>query len=115
VLKIRLATTEQYLDRNRVKQERTDWHSVIVWGRRAEALVSIIHKGSMIYIEGSLRTSSYDGKDGEKRYKTEVVATNIVLCGGRNGGQQATPAATGRADDDYNPDDAAPGGDDFPF
>ncbi len=82
VLKLRLATSETYLDRNKVRQERTEWHSVIVWGKRGEALAKILTKGSRIFVEGGLRTSSYDDKDGNKRYKTEVVANNIILSGG---------------------------------
>jgi single-strand DNA-binding protein len=84
VLKLRLATTERYLDRNKAWQERTEWHSVTVWGKRGEGLHRILAKGSTIFVEGSLRTSSYE-KDGVKRYTTEVVAQNIILAGGRSG------------------------------
>jgi single-strand DNA-binding protein len=90
VLKLRLATSETYLDRNKVRQERTEWHSVVVWGKRAEALAKILAKGSRIFIEGGLRTSSYDDKDGNKRYKTEVVAQNIILSGGGRGGPRSS-------------------------
>jgi single-strand DNA-binding protein len=89
VLKFRLATSESYLDRNRVRQERTEWHNVVVWGKRAEALGKILSKGTRLFVEGSLRTSSYEDRDGNKRYKTEVNALNIVLCGGRGGGSGA--------------------------
>src|SRR5215475_4165233 len=85
VLNMRLATTESYLDRNKVRRERTDWHNVVVWGKRGEALAKILAKGSSIFIEGSIRTSSYDDKEGNKRYKTEIVANNILLTGGRGG------------------------------
>jgi len=85
VLKLRLATTESYLDRNKTRQDRTEWHSVVVWGKRAEALSRILNKGSKLFIEGGLRTSSYEDKEGNKRYKTEIHAQNIVLCGGRGG------------------------------
>jgi single-strand DNA-binding protein len=86
VLKLRLATTESYLDRNRARQERTEWHSVVVWGKRAEALSRILNKGTRLFVEGGIRTSSYDDRDGNKRYKTEIVANNIILCGARGGG-----------------------------
>jgi single-strand DNA-binding protein len=85
VLKLRLATSESYLDRNKVRQERTEWHSVVVWGKRAEALNKILSKGSRVFIEGGLRTSSYDDKEGHKRYRTEIVANNIILSGGGGG------------------------------
>lgn len=80
VLKLRLATTETYLDRNQTRQERTEWHSVTMWGKRGEALAKFLTKGERIFVEGSLRTSSYE-KDGEKRYRTEINATNIILAG----------------------------------
>lgn len=86
VLKLRLATTESYLDRNKQRQERTEWHRVVVWGRRAEALAKILSKGDRILVEGGLRTTSYDDKDGNKRYTTEIVANNVVLSGGGRGG-----------------------------
>src|SRR5262249_49521271 len=85
ILKLRLATTESYLDRNNTRQERTEWHSVTLWGKRGEALSKFLTKGERIFVEGSLRTSSYE-KDGEKRYRTEVVASNIIL-GGRGKGE----------------------------
>src|SRR6478735_6558996 len=86
VLNMRLATTESYLDKDKVRKERTDWHSVVVWGKRGEALAKILTKGSSVFIEGSLRTSSYDNKEGQKVYKTEINATNLLLTGSRNRG-----------------------------
>lgn len=79
VLRLRLATTETYLDKNNQRQERTEWHSISIWGKRGEALSKFISKGARLYIEGGIRTSSYE-KDGEKRYKTEINATNVILC-----------------------------------
>ena len=86
VLHLRLATTESYLDKDKVRRERTDWHNVTIWGKRGEALGKILTKGSSIFIEGSLRTSSYDNREGQKVYKTEVIANNVILAGGRGGG-----------------------------
>jgi single-strand DNA-binding protein len=80
VLKLRLATTETYLDKNQTRQERTEWHSVTMWGKRGEALAKFLTKGERIFVEGSLRTSSYE-KNGEKRYSTEINASNIILAG----------------------------------
>lgn len=80
VLNLRLATSESYLDREGQRQDRTDWHSVVVWGKRAEGLAKVVRKGSKILVEGSLRTSTYDDRDGNKRYKTEVVALHVELC-----------------------------------
>ena len=96
VLKLRLATNESYLDRNNVRQERTEWHRVTVWGRRAEALGKILQKGDSLFIEGRLQTSSYE-KNGEKRYSTEVVANNIVLPGRGRGEGAGAPREGGAA------------------
>jgi single-strand DNA-binding protein len=99
VLNMRIATTESYLDKNKVRQERTDWHNVVVWGKRGEGLAKVLNKGSSIFVEGSLRTSSYDDRDGNKRYKTEVIANNIILAGGRGrGGAVDDPGAGGGED-----------------
>jgi single-strand DNA-binding protein len=139
VLNMRIATTESYLDRNKVRQERTDWHNVVLWGKRGEALAKFLTKGTTIFVEGGLRTSSYDDKEGNKRYKTEVHATNVILAGrsrggggepgetsgggGRRGGGGATggssgsaPPSGGRTDDSPPDDYSGPGGDDdIPF
>ena len=85
VLKLRLATTESYLDRSNTRQERTEWHRVTIWGKRGEALAKFLTKGERIFIEGRIQTSSYE-KNGEKRYSTEVIANNVILAGSRRGG-----------------------------
>jgi single-strand DNA-binding protein len=94
VLKLRLATTETYLDRNNVRQERTEWHRITLWGKRGEALGKFLAKGDRIFIEGRIQTSSYE-KNGEKRYSTEVVATNVILSGGGRGRGEGAPAREG--------------------
>ena len=130
VLHLRLATTESYLDKDKVRRERTDWHNVVVWGKRGEALARILRRGSTILVEGSLRTSSYE-KNGEKRYRTEVAATNIVLPPRGNGGgsrpdddfaepqhgpQDRGSTQTAPPADDYAPTVGGYGGDDdIPF
>ncbi|HMI85735.1 MAG TPA: single-stranded DNA-binding protein [Polyangiaceae bacterium] len=132
VLNMRLATTESYLDRNKVRQERTDWHNVVLWGKRGEALAKFLTKGTTIFVEGGLRTSSYDDKEGNKRYKTEIHASNIILAGrgrgGAGGGEMGEgPGGGGRRSggggsgmppasggDDIPPDDFG-GNDDIPF
>lgn len=80
VLKLRLACSDSYLDKNKTRQERTEFVSVTVWGRRGEALAKFLRKGARILVEGRLQTSSYE-KDGEKRYRTGIVASNIILAG----------------------------------
>lgn len=114
VLKIRIATNESYPDRNNVRQERTEWHRVTVWGKRAEALGKFLAKGSMILVEGRLQTSQYE-KNGEKRYSTEIVATNIVLAGGKKGGAPAAEQPFVDESDVAPTGGAGKGADDLPF
>lgn len=82
VLNIRMATTETYLDRNKERKEATEWHTVVVWGKRGEGLSKVLRKGDRILVEGGLSTRSWEDKEGNKRYSTEVKARNVVLCGG---------------------------------
>lgn len=82
VLQLRMATNESFIDRNKELRERTEWHHIVLWGARAEALAKILSKGDGVLIEGGLRTSSYE-KDGVKRYRTEVVARDLRFTGRR--------------------------------
>lgn len=82
VLTMRLATNESFMDKNREVQERTDWHTVVIWGARAEGLSKVLSKGMCVMVEGGLRTTSYE-KDGVRRYRTEVHAKEICIAGKR--------------------------------
>jgi single-strand DNA-binding protein len=86
VLRIRLATTESFVSKSGERQERTDWHTVVVWGKRAEALNKILSKGRTIWVEGRIQTRSWEDKDGGKRYATDINAQNIGLVGSGGGG-----------------------------
>ena len=94
VLSFRVATTEVYFDRQQQKQERTEWHQVALFGARAEPLAKLLHKGSRVLVEGRLQTTSYD-KDGSKRYRTEVIATDLFLGGPALGGPTVSGPALG--------------------
>jgi single-strand DNA-binding protein len=88
VLRLRMATSKRWM-KDGQKQEKTEWHTVMVWGKRAEALNKILHKGKSIYVEGELQTRQWDDKDGNKRSTTEIVASEILLLGGpRDGGER---------------------------
>ena len=82
VCELRLATNESWTDRNGQKQERTEWHRIIVWGKRAEICSKYLSKGRQIYVEGRLQTRSWDDKDGNKRYTTEIIANDVQFLGG---------------------------------
>ncbi|QQR90492.1 MAG: single-stranded DNA-binding protein [Myxococcales bacterium] len=86
VLRLRLATNESYVNKSGERQSRTEWHTVVVWGKRAEALHKILVKGRPLCVEGRIQTRSWEDRDGNKRYNTDIVATNIILLGGSGGG-----------------------------
>lgn len=82
VAKFSIATNERFKDRSDEWQERTEWHNIIAWQRLAEVVGEYVKKGSKLYIEGKLQTSSWDDRQsGSKRYRTEIVARDIVLLG----------------------------------
>jgi single-strand DNA-binding protein len=125
VVRISLATDERYKDDQGNWQDRTEWHSVVAWRRLAEIINQYVKKGDKLYIEGKLQTSSWaDQKTGEKKYRTEVVADDLVLIGGRRdaagaAGEAARPAAVPAGNFDQRVPDEAPGTkiteDDIPF
>lgn len=91
VAKFSIATNESYKDKGGEWQERTEWHNIVAWQRLAEIIGEYVKKGSKIYVEGRLQTSSWEDKQsGEKKYKTEIVATSILLLGGRGAGDPDT-------------------------
>jgi single-strand DNA-binding protein len=87
VCEMRLATNEVFTDKNNQRQERTEWHRVVVWGKTAENCAQYLDKGRSCYVEGRLQTRSWDDKNtGEKRYMTEIVASQVTFLGGGPGG-----------------------------
>ena len=89
VATISLATAEVWNDKNGQRQERTEWHRIILWGKQAESLQEYLKKGKQIYVEGRLQTRQWDDKDGNKRYTTEVKADRLTLLGGGPGRSNA--------------------------
>jgi single-strand DNA-binding protein len=87
VCELRLATSESWNDKNGQRQERTEWHRIVVWGKRAEVCSKYLSKGRQVFVEGRIQTRNYDDKDGNKRYITEIIANDVqFLGGGRDGG-----------------------------
>jgi len=85
VTNLNLATSEQWKDKSGEKQERTEWHRVVLFGRQAEVAGEYLKKGRSVYIEGRLQTRKYTDKDGVEKYSTEIVADRMQLLGGRDG------------------------------
>lgn len=79
VAKFPLATTETFKDRNGKLVSQTEWHTVVLWRGLAELAQKYLHKSSLVYIEGRLRTRSWDDKEGNRKYATEVVGDNLIM------------------------------------
>ena len=129
VATLNLATTEMWNDKQGQRQEKTEWHRVVLWGKQAESLQEYLTKGKQIYVEGRLQTRKWTDKEGKDRYNTEVRADRVVLLGGGGGGggamgggsrpQSSRPAYggghdMGGGDSDFAPVDT-PNDDDIPF
>lgn len=93
VATLNMATTESWKDKQGQKQEKTEWHRIVLWGKVAESLNEYLTKGKQIYVEGRLQTRQWDDKDGNKRYTTEIRADHVTLLGGG-------PSSSAAASDD---------------
>ena len=112
VATLNMATTEVWNDKQGQRQEKTEWHRVILWGKQAESLQEYLIKGKQIYVEGRLQTREWE-KDGVKRYTTEVKADRITLLGGGGGARSGGGSFGGGAERSGSP--AARGGDEPPM
>ncbi|MGY6562513.1 MAG: single-stranded DNA-binding protein [Luteibaculaceae bacterium] len=105
-----LATSESYKDKNGERKESTDWHNVVLWRNLAEICEKYLKKGDQVYIEGKIKTRSYDDSNGQKRYITEIVGDNLTLLGKANRDGSAQGMPSGAEESSYVGDK-----DDLPF
>jgi single-strand DNA-binding protein len=125
VTNIRIATSESWKDKaSGAQQERTEWHSIALFGRLGEIAAEYLRKGSQVFIEGKLRTRKWQDKQGNDRFTTEIIADNMQMLGGRGGGAGAMAGAPERGGaaprEEYDQSPAPAGGkedfdDDIPF
>ena len=121
VATLNMATTEVWNDKSGQRQEKTEWHRVVLWGKTAESLNEYLTKGKQIYVEGRLQTRQWDDKDGNKRYTTEIRGDRVVLLGGgggRGGGGSYSQGGAERGGDFAGPSPEASAPltvDDIPF
>lgn len=114
VANLNLATTDYWTDNSGQRQERTEWHRVVAWGKLAEIAKEYLTKGRQIYIEGRLQTRSWDDKQGNKRYTTEVRADQMLMLGTRGGdAPDRTSSSTPSPEFEHEPFQATD--DDVPF
>jgi single-strand DNA-binding protein len=115
-----MATTEAWTDKQGQKQEKTEWHRIVVWGKLAELCNQYLAKGRQAFVEGRLQTRSWDDKDGNKRYTTEILANTVQFIGGSANAGQATQVNAGAEAQAPTPEyqisnDAHFASDDIPF
>ena len=115
VATLNLATTEVWNDKAGQKQEKTEWHRIVLWGKQAESLQEYLTKGKQIYVEGRLQTRQWDDKDGNKKYTTEIKADRITLLGGGGGGGGARSGGMERGGADRGGAQHGGGGDEPPM
>jgi single-strand DNA-binding protein len=109
ITNIRIATSESWRDKQTGEnQERTEWHRVVFFSRLAEIAGEYLRKGSQVYIEGSLRTNKWQGQDGQDRYTTEIIASEMQMLGARGGEASARPAGGGFRDNKPEQQSQAP-------
>lgn len=103
VAKFSLATNERFKDKNEQWQDRTEWHGIVAWQRLAEIVGEYVRKGTKLYVEGKLQTTNWqDRQSGERKYRTEIVARELVLLGSRENGHNTAAEVSGR-DSDADP------------
>lgn len=111
VANFRIATNESWVDKNQQKQERTEWHRIVVWGKLGELCGEYLKKGRQAYVEGRLQTREWTDKEGKKNYTTEIVAQTVQFLGGGPGGPGAGQGGGGGARSEggaFRPRDEAP-------
>ena len=113
VARFPIATSEVWTDADGNRQERTEWHNIIVWGKQGETCGQYLAKGRQVFVEGSIRSRSYDDKSGNKRYVTEIVAQRVRFLGGGGGTRMAPEADSGVTDEMGT--GGPPADDDIPF
>lgn len=116
VAKFPLATTETFKDRSGKLVSQTEWHTVVLWRGLAELAQKYLHKGSLVYIEGRLRTRSWEDKEGNRKFATEVVGDNLIMLDKRtDGGSSAISADHGGIEGVSSTDTPPETGGDLPF
>jgi single-strand DNA-binding protein len=100
VATFRMATSESYKDKSGVKQERTEWHSIVAWRKLAEIAGEYLKKGRLVYIEGRIQSREYEGRDGVKRKVYEIVAADMKMHTNRHGQSQGYSQGQGQNQDD---------------
>lgn len=120
VTRLSIATSESWVDKDGQKQERTEWHRVVVWGKLAELCGKYLSKGRQAYVEGRLQTRAWEDQQGQKKYTTEVVATTVQFLGATQGASQDSggygqSSGSSNPFDDFGPEPSFNSSEEIPF
>jgi single-strand DNA-binding protein len=115
VARLSLATSENWTGKDGQKQERTEWHRIVVWGRQAENCGKHLSKGRQVYIEGRLQTRSWEDPQGQKKYSTEIVASTVQFLGGGAERSNSTTTSNDSQFNDFGPEPSFDSADEIPF
>lgn len=117
VARLNVATSENWVDKNSgQKQERTEWHRIVVWGKLAEICGKHLSKGRQVYVEGRLQTRQWEDQQGQKRYTTEIVANTVQFLGSASERSSSGPSMGGGDDfQDFGPEPSFNSSDEIPF
>jgi single-strand DNA-binding protein len=116
VANFNIATSDEWKDKESgEKKERTEWHRIVAWNRLGEICGEYLSKGRQVYVEGKIQTRSWEDREGNKRYTTEIIASDIHFLGGRDSSDSARPSAGPPLPDSPEPPLPAPEEDDIPF
>lgn len=120
VTRLNIATSENWMGKDGQKQERTEWHRVVVWGKLAEICGKHLSKGRQVYVEGRLQTRQWEDQQGQKKYTTEIIANTVQFLGSASGERSnENRQSSGGGDDfgyqDFGPEPSFNSSDDIPF
>lgn len=115
VARLSLATSENWKDREGQRQERTEWHRIVLWGKQAELAGKYLVKGRQVYIEGRLQTRSWEDQQGQKKYTTEIVANVIQFLGGGSQSETGRGSIDDLGSQDFGPEPKFDADEEIPF
>jgi len=115
VVNFSIATTENWTDKNGERQERTEWHRIVVWGKTGENCAQYLSKGRTVYVEGRIQTREWEDREGQKRTTTEINAQNVTFLGGAGSGRSDSGAGSSGPSQPEESESGPPPQDDVPF
>jgi single-strand DNA-binding protein len=119
VCRFNMATSEVWKDANGQKQERTEWHRVVIWGKLGEICGLYVKKGSMVYVQGKITTRNWEDKDGVKKYSTEIIARDVQFLdakgSGSGGGRSQESESHSEGGEDFGPEPSFDTNEEIPF